>query len=105
MATLLRRAGLPPAEPEFVVLDEHGGFIAVVDFAFPDHGLAIEVDGYEFHSSVHALADRNVRDRLLARADWLVLHYSWDEVDRQLPRVGGDIREQLYRRTGFRHGE
>lgn len=101
MATLLRGAGLPRATPEFVVTDQHGGFVAVVDFAFPDHRLAIEVDGYEFHSSVRALADRNARDRLLAAADWLPLHFSWSEIERRSRRVEAEIRHQLRLRLGF----
>ena len=98
MATLLRGAGLPRATPEFVVTDRYGGFVAVVDFAFPVHRLAIEVDGYEFHSSVRALADRNARDRLLAAAGWLPLHFSWGEIEHRSRSVEGEIRLQLRRR-------
>jgi len=95
MATLLRDAGLPKPEHEYTVIDEHGGFVAAVDFAYPDKRLAIEVDGYEFHSSPTAFKTRNQRDRLLADALWLVLHYSWDEVDRQSRAVGAEIRRHF----------
>lgn len=101
MATLLRNAGLPPAEPEFVVVDEHGGFVAVVDFAYPDRQIAIEVDGYEFHSSPKAIADRNTRDRLLAAVEWVPLHFSWSEVESRSHRVATEIRHQLRLRSGF----
>jgi hypothetical protein len=101
MASVLRRAGLATAAPEYTVTDEHGGFVAVVDFAFPDQRLAIEADGYEFHSSPRALADRNARDRLLARLDWQVLHFSWNEVEHRPQRVAGEISSQLRARPEF----
>jgi very-short-patch-repair endonuclease len=69
-----------------------------VDFAFPDARLAIEVDGYEAHVPLAAFRDGKVRDRLLIGADWLPLHFSWHEVDRQDPRVAADIRRELWRR-------
>ncbi len=95
MATLLREAGLGHATAEHTVVDEHGGFIAVVDFAFPDRRLAIEVDGYEFHSSPGAAAARNVRDRQLLDAGWRPLHFMWREVDRHPESVAAEIRRQL----------
>lgn len=99
MASVLRRAGLAHAVPEYTVTDEHGGFVAVVDFAFPDERLAIEADGYEFHSSPRALADRNVRDRLLARLDWQVLHFSWNEVEHRSEGVAAEVNSQLRARS------
>jgi hypothetical protein len=98
MTSLLRVAGLPRASPEYLVTDDHGGFIAVVDFAYPDRRLAIEVDGYEFHSSPRALADRNQRDRLLLDAGWRTLHYSWAEVEHRPTDVGADVRRKYWAR-------
>ncbi|MEX2254508.1 MAG: DUF559 domain-containing protein, partial [Acidimicrobiia bacterium] len=92
MASLLRNFGLPRAEPEYTVADAHGGFVAVVDFAYPDRRLAIEVDGYEFHSTPKAVRHGNVRDRLLAAEEWLAIHFDWNEVDRQPQRVAEEIR-------------
>ena len=94
MASLLRHAGLPRAEQEFLVTDGLGGFVAVVDFAYPQKHLAIEVDGYEFHSSPRASSARNQRDRLLADAGWLPLHFSWNEVEHASHRVGVEIRRR-----------
>jgi len=91
MASLLRNAGLPEPAPEFVVTDPHGGFIAAVDFAFPDHRVAIEVDGYEFHSSPQAVDHGNARDRLLLAAGWLPLHFSWNEVEHHPHRVANAV--------------
>jgi very-short-patch-repair endonuclease len=101
MSSLLLRTGLPAAEPEYVVTDQHGGFVAVVDFAFPDRRVAIEVDGYEFHSSPRAIADRNARDRLLAAEEWIPLHFDWNEIDRREHRVAEHIRSVLSTRSMF----
>jgi hypothetical protein len=91
MASLLRNAGLPEAIPEHVVTDEHGGFIAVVDFAYPTRRLAIEVDGYEFHSSPKAVDHGYARDRLLITHGWRPLHFSWNDVERHPDRVASGI--------------
>ena len=98
MSSLLQRAGIQGALQEYLVTDKHGGFVAVVDFAFPDAHLVVEVDGYEAHVPLAAFRDGKVRDRLLIAADWLPLHFSWREVDRQAPRVAADIRRELRRR-------
>jgi hypothetical protein len=91
MTSLLRNAGLPEPIPEHTVADDHGGFIAVVDFAYVDRKLAIEVDGYEFHSTPKAVDHGNARDRLLITAGWRPLHFSWNEVERHPERVATEI--------------
>lgn len=101
MASLLRHFDLPSAEPEYTVNDEHGGFIAVVDFAYPDRRLAIEVDGYEFHSTPTAIRHGNARDRLLAAEDWLAVHFDWNEVERHPQRVAEEIRRLRRSRRSF----
>jgi hypothetical protein len=101
MSSLLLRAELPEAVPEYVVTDQHGGFVAVVDFAFPERRLAIEVDGYEFHSSPEAVADRNARDRLLAAESWFAAHFDWHDVEHHGDRVADEIRHLLRERPLF----
>ena len=95
MTTVLRSTALPPAVPEHTVLDDHGGFVAVVDFAYPEKRLAIEVDGYEFHSSPRAIRVRNQRDRLLSSIGWLTLHFDWDEVEHRPHEVSSAIRREF----------
>ena len=95
MQTLLRNAGLPSAEPQLLVTDEHGGFLAIVDFGFPRQRVVVEVDGFEFHSSPRAIHDRNVRDRLLMDAKWVPLHFSWAEVEHKPHPVATEIGRHL----------
>jgi hypothetical protein len=98
MASLLRRHGLPTPSTEHVVVDEHGGFVAVVDFAFVDERVAVEVDGYEPHSSLQGFKRGHQRDRLLHDAGWEPLHFTWDEVEREAQSVADEIRAALRRR-------
>jgi hypothetical protein len=99
MASLLRNANLPPAAPEHVVRDEHGGFVAIVDFAYPDLCLAIEVDGYEPHTALRAFTSGHQRDRLLLDAGWEALHFTWDEVDIHPAAVATEIWGHIQRRS------
>lgn len=98
MASLLRNADLPSAIPEHVVRDEHDGFVAIVDFAYPDARLAIEVDGYEEHAALRAFTSGHQRDRLLLDAGWEALHFTWDEVDGHPETVATEIWRHLHRR-------
>jgi hypothetical protein len=98
MASLLRRYDLPRPEPEHLVRDARGGFIAFVDFAYVSERLAIEVDGYEPHSSLRGFTSGVQRDRLLHEAGWEPLHFTWDEVEREAASVADEIRGALIRR-------
>jgi hypothetical protein len=99
MSSLLASTALPPAVPEYVVRDEHGGFVAVVDFAYPDRRLAIEVDGYEAHMGLRAFQHDRVRDRTLRAAKWVPLHFTWHEVDKRNPRVAREIAAEYRSRS------
>ncbi len=82
MHTLLRRAGIHGWSPNHVVA-AGARFIARVDIAFAAQRLAIEIDGFAYHSD----RDRFQRDRRrqneLVNAGWTVLRFTWtDLVDR-----------------------
>jgi len=69
----LRRADLPQPVCQFQVRDQDR-LVARVDFAYPDIRLAIEVDGYRWHSG-RARWERDLgrRNALTARG-WRVIH-------------------------------
>ena len=98
MSSLLARASLAPLVPEFVVRDENGGFIAVVDFADPKCRIAVEVDGYEAHSSPRAQRRDKARDRALLDAEWIPVHFDWEQVDKRMPIVAREIAKWRRRR-------
>jgi hypothetical protein len=92
MARLLAAQGLPPAVPEYRVWTVAGQFVARVDFAYPELRLAIEVDGYEAHSSVAAFGRDRTRQNALVEEGWTVLRFTWTEIDAGSPHVGRTIR-------------
>ena len=71
---VLLKAGLPPPKRQFEIAVD--GDVVRVDFAYPAAKLAIEVDGFQHHSSREAFdADRR-RDSRLRGIGWQVLRVS-----------------------------
>ena len=69
------------------------------DFAWPEVKLAVEVDGYEDHSSYEAFCRGLARDRWCTRNGWDVLHFTWHEVQYEPEKVAAEIRSVLEART------
>lgn len=84
---LVRRAGLPPPQRQFVVYTPEGMFR--LDFAWPFVRVAVEIDGAAAHASASALT-RDLRRQnavvvALAGAGWILLRFSYaDLVDERL---------------------
>ena len=76
-------AGLPTPEYQYKVFDEHGTFVAQVDFARPDIKEAFEVDGFEMHGTPEAVTRGFERDHRLKLAGWGVTHFNWHQVVRK----------------------
>jgi len=76
----MKSAGLPQPVLQHEIR-ERGRLIAVVDFAFPDARLAIEAEGYRWHSGrrrfEHDLARRNA----LTALGWRVIHATWRDLN------------------------
>lgn len=77
--SLLRRAGIGGFRPNLLVRLRDGGSVEI-DLAFPDRRIAIELDGYAFHSGATAFR-RDLRrlNRLMADG-WTVRRFTWDDV-------------------------
>ena len=54
-----------------------------IDFAFPSLRIAIEVDGYQFHTQWAVFQDDRVRGNELELVGWTVLHFTWHQLTRQ----------------------
>lgn len=78
----LLEAGLPRPEIAFRVHDGNGRLIAEVDLAYPTWRLALEIDGYRWHSTpARKRADESRQNRLIL-AGWTVLRFSAEVVRR-----------------------
>lgn len=91
---LLRAAGWPEPVPQYEVRTG-GKTLARIDLAYPDRKLAVECDGYRFHSGRRAWQRDLWRRNLLAEAGWRVLHVTWDDLEGRPAEVLNKIRSAL----------
>jgi hypothetical protein len=77
MRRLIRKAGLPQPECELIV-GKHGEYR--LDFCWPELMLAVEVDGWLYHSSFAAFQANKTRRNRLGIEGYLVIEYTWAHV-------------------------
>lgn len=58
-----------------------------VDIALPDAMIAIELDGYRYHSDRETFRADRVKQNLLALRGWTVLRYTWETIDDLVPQL------------------
>jgi very-short-patch-repair endonuclease len=79
---LVRRAGLPPPQRQFVVRTPEGDFR--LDHAWPEVRVAVEIDGAATHASPAALARDLRRQNMillaLSLAGWVLLRFTWADL-------------------------
>jgi very-short-patch-repair endonuclease len=78
LARRVRNLGDPVRQ--LIVNDRDGQFIARVDFAWPELGLFIELDG--MHHAGQPVYDARRETAVIAATGWLVGRFTWDEVVR-----------------------
>lgn len=88
MLRLMSSCGLPTPECEVRVA---GPERYRLDFAWPGCPLAVEVDGYAWHSSPERMANDTRRRNALVRRGFTVLVYTWRDVVEDRGRVGAEI--------------
>ncbi len=91
---LLVLAGFTGIEPQFVVRNAGGGFVARLDLAFPEHRVAVEYDG-AWHWKQRREDDRR-RDAVRALG-WTVIVVSADDYYRNPQDIIRRVREELAR--------
>ncbi len=77
---ICRRLGVPEPQRQVEIRSEHGTFIAFVDFAWPELGLFIELDG-QGHKD-QPVYDARRETNVIVATGWLVGRFTWDEVVR-----------------------
>ncbi|MEV1290669.1 DUF559 domain-containing protein [Pseudonocardia sp. NPDC049635] len=69
-----------------------------IDLGFPAARLAVEVDGWAFHSDAERFRRDRHKQNALVAAGWTVLRFTWHDLDRTPDRVVREIREIIARR-------
>ena len=90
---LLEGSDLPPGVRQFWVWDGKGW--RRLDYAFPDPGVAVELDGLEPHGTREAMQDDRRRDRRLQRRGWAVLRFTCDDIIRCPQETLAEIRDMI----------
>jgi very-short-patch-repair endonuclease len=74
-----------------------GRFVGRVDAAIPDLKLAIEVDGFEHHSTPEAFQHDRSRQNHLVGLGWTVLRFTWHDVVHRPAHVARTIEQAINR--------
>jgi len=88
---LVRRGGLP--QP--LVNVKRLGY--EIDFFWPDQGVAVEVDGFAYHSTRDRFEGDHQRDRRLRKAGITVIRVTWRQLQREPEAVLVDVAQALAR--------
>lgn len=91
---VIRAADLPLPQAQYKLFDGKR-FIGRLDFAYPDLGIAIECDGYGFHSGTDSFQRDRDRANWLTSNGWLVLRFTWDDVKKKPRQVANQVARVL----------
>jgi len=90
----MRRAGLPKPDLQHEVRDGRS-LVAIVDFAFPALKIAVEADGYRWHSGrAQWQRDLSRRNKLTALG-WRVIHVTWSDLESSADRIVESVRRVM----------
>jgi very-short-patch-repair endonuclease len=88
--------GLPIPELQYEVIDGNGE-LRRLDFAWPDHRVAVEYDGLDWHSGPDAMKRDRRRQAALADVGWMVSAIVFEDVRYRAPEFVARIDAQLRR--------
>jgi hypothetical protein len=74
-----------------------GQVVATIDLAFPDVQLAIEIDGWPWHSDPERFQEDRRRQNVLVAAGWTVLRFTWADLVERPQQVLAMIASALSR--------
>jgi very-short-patch-repair endonuclease len=83
------------------VVQVHGQFYRL-DVAFEEERVAVELDGYRYHSTREQRERDMQRDAALASIDWLTLRYSHERLHEDVPDCRRDTLGTLAARRAWR---
>jgi very-short-patch-repair endonuclease len=91
---VFRRAGLPEPKLQHEIRSD-GRLVAVVDFAYPQAILAIEADGYRWHSGRARWDHDRTRRNRLTLLGWRIIHVTWTDLTHHPDAVIEAVRTAL----------
>ncbi len=71
----------------------------VVDFAFPAAGVAVEVDGWAWHTTVDRFRTDRARQNALVLTGWTSLRFTWHDLVHRPDALVAEVRAALHRAT------
>jgi very-short-patch-repair endonuclease len=89
-------AGLPSPTPQVRIRNPIGQVVARVDFAYPTHRLAIELDGFRYHSDPDAFVKDRARQNAVLSAGYRVLRYTAKDLREAPFRVVAEVSRLLH---------
>lgn len=101
---LLKRARIDGLVSQHEIMDAEGAFVARVDFAIPTERIAIEVDGYRWHSGRGRWERDLARRNRLTALGWQVLHVTSRDIDQGAEQIIRTLREAAAKSTAGSSG-
>lgn len=98
---LFRRGGLGEFSMHFVP-PWSDGVRGVVDFAWENERVIVELDGRRWHAVTKAQEEDRRRDRVAAAKGWVVLRFGWQELVERPHQVLSELRFMLDQRRRMR---
>ena len=93
MVGLVKGCGLPVPAFHHVVVTAGGAY--ELDFAYVRERIDVEVDGWATHGSRRAFEADRARDAYLTGAGWVVVRFTWFQVQHRGPWLAARLREVL----------
>ena len=87
----LLAVGLPQPFRQHEIHDR-GQFVARVDLVYPDHRLAIELDGFRWHAGRGPFRSDRLRRNRIEAAGWRLLETAPDDIDALCREAAGILR-------------
>jgi REase_MTES_1575 len=91
---LLRRAGITDWVANYDVWHE-GRLLGVIDIALVELRIAIEVDGWAFHSASDRFQRDRTKDNALSVVGWKVVRFTWADITQRPGHVVNTVRRMI----------
>jgi very-short-patch-repair endonuclease len=92
---LLAAASITGWTADYKVYSDDGQLVAVIDVAFAEDLVAVEIDGLAFHSDPGRFQRDRTRQNWLTNQGWTVLRFTWDDLTQRRRHVLHTIRAAL----------